>query len=128
MATRTPLPRKTLVRLVFAILTRHSLSFRKESTRAVASYFPHLKIYTRENIPDRGGYVATINHYTRPGFSSWWLTLSVSSALPAEVHWVTAAAWREPHWLSPATHWAFPRLATVYNFTSLPPMHPDPAA
>jgi hypothetical protein len=92
-----------------------------------------------ENIPPRGPCLVTCNHYTRPGFGSWWLTLSVTSAVATcraadaerEVHWVMAEAWTYPdRWrsqlITPATRWAFRRVAHSYNFVPMPPMPPRP--
>ncbi len=119
------MPWKTAVRLIYAILTRRKLSFRQESIQAVKDYLPGLEVSGREYIPTGNGCVIAINHYTRTGFGSWWLTLSVSSTMLVDVHWITAAAWRKPAWLEPATHWAFTRMAQVYGFTSMPPMPPQ---
>ncbi len=90
-----------------------------------------IRVFGQENIPSQGPCAITINHYTRRSFPSWWLTLSVSSVTPVPIRWVIAAGWTYPNWLysrtiSPATFWAFTRLAKVYNFFPMPPMPPRP--
>ena len=88
-----------------------------------------MQVYGIENIPETGPYLVTINHYTRPGFGSWWLALGVSSVLDVEVQWIVAEAWTYPdplrsRLLTPVTRWMFRRMARVYGFTSMPPMPP----
>jgi hypothetical protein len=81
------------------------------------------------------------NHYSRPGFGAWWLALAITAAVAArrmpdadpDIRWVMTAAWTFPQsrWrrqvLTPATRWAFDRVAQVYGFVTMPPMPPDPS-
>jgi hypothetical protein len=85
-----------------------------------------------ENIPACGPCLVTVNHYARPGFRAWWVALGISALLPFEVHWLVTAAWTYPdplrrRTLTPATRWVLRRIAARYDFTSMPPMPPDPA-
>ncbi len=131
MPPQYPIPWKVLYRLVFAILTQKKLSFQEEARLAVAVLPEPIRVLGKENIPAHGPCVLTINHYTRPGFSSWWQVFSISSVVPAPVHWIIAAAWTSPGWLythtvTPASFWAFGQLAKTYHFFSMPPMPPRP--
>ncbi|MGE5224108.1 MAG: hypothetical protein ACM3PY_16835 [Omnitrophica WOR_2 bacterium] len=131
MPPQYPFPWKVLSRLVFAILTQNRLPFQAEARRAAALLPEPIQVYGKENIPAHGPCVLTINHYTRPGFSSWWQVLSVSSVVPAPIRWITAEAWTGPDWLythtvTPATFWAFRQMERTYNFFSMPPMPPRP--
>lgn len=125
----TPLP--VALRLAVRVLLGGRLDFKREAERCLAELSPPLQVLGREYIPQAGPCLLTLNHYTRPGFPSWWLTLGASAVLPVPVHWVVAAAWTYPDRLrsalfTPATRWAFTRMAQVYGFTSMPPMPPRP--
>ena len=57
--------------------------------------------------------------------------MAISAVIPQEVHWIVTAAWTYPDWLrshflTPASHWSFQRVANVYGFTTMPPMPPRP--
>jgi len=57
--------------------------------------------------------------------------LAPSAALPAEIHWLITSAWTYPDPLrratvTPLSQWVLRRLALAYDFTTLPPMPPDP--
>jgi hypothetical protein len=121
-----PIPWHVFFRLIFAILRRGTLAYRQEAQRGI-QYLPgKLKVTGVENIPAQGPAVITINHYTRPGLLSWWMTMAISSVVPAEVRWIIGGAWLYPRWLSPFTRPVFRDVARVYNFFSMPPMPPQP--
>lgn len=106
-------------------------SFRQDAQMCIARLQPPLRILGTENIPTRGPCLLTMNHYARPGFHAWWIALAVSAAVPVDIHWVMTAAWtyRDPlrsHVLTPISHIVFHRLASIYDFTPMPPMPPDP--
>lgn len=129
MPPRYPLPWRVLGDLVCAALPGRRRTFSADARACMALLQPPAQITGIENIPQTGPYLLTINHYTRPGFGAWWLALAASAALTAEVHWVVTGAWTYPDPLrerlfSPATRWAFQRMAAVYGFTSMPPMPP----
>jgi len=74
----------------------------------------------------------TLNHYARSGFRAWWLALAISAVVPAEIHWITTAAWTyadplRARLVTPVTRWALQHIAETYAFTPMPPMPPDPA-
>jgi hypothetical protein len=132
------LPRHLVAGLVWSALARRRRSFVSDALRVMATVEAP-ELVGAENIPRRGPCIVTCNHYTRPGFGSWWLTLSVTAAVATcraagaerEVHWVIADAWTYPdrwrsHLITPATRWAFRRVARTYDFVSMPPMPPRP--
>jgi len=126
------LPEGLLARLGLALLTGEPRSFRTDATRCVSRLQPPLKIYGNENIPQSGPGLVTTNHYTRPGLRAWWLTLAISSAIPAEIYWLITSAWTYPDRLrsatiTPLSRWILKRLARIYHFTVMPPMPPNPA-
>ncbi|RPI31851.1 MAG: hypothetical protein EHM70_10475 [Chloroflexota bacterium] len=132
MPPRYPLPLPPLLRLGWAILRKEKLSFRSEACDAARWLRPPIKVEGHEHIPNSGPCLVTINHFSRAGFYSVWLTLSVSSVVPVDIHWVISAAWtfRERpalKRLTPLSRWVFCRLSQVYSFTTMPPMPPDPA-
>jgi 1-acyl-sn-glycerol-3-phosphate acyltransferase len=100
-----------------------------------------MEVMGSAHIPAEGPCLVVCNHYSPLWFPSWWLVLSISAAVVAqrtpeaerEIHWVMAGAWTYPDspWrrqvLTPATWWAFRRVARVYGFVTMPPMPPDPS-
>jgi len=81
--------------------------------------------------PTKRGWLVLMNHYSRPGFHAWWSVIAVSSVFPQEIHWVMTSTWTYPDpirtlLLSPILHLFFSRLASIYDFTTMPPMPPRP--
>jgi 1-acyl-sn-glycerol-3-phosphate acyltransferase len=115
-------------------------SFTRDAQVAVRALQSPPEVLGAEEIPASGAFLVVCNHYTREGLGAWWIALSVAAAIgdrrtqdvPSDVHWVTTAAWRYPlgNWrrriVTPATRWAFARVAQVYDFVTMPPMPPDP--
>ncbi|MBN1137259.1 MAG: hypothetical protein JXM73_11785 [Anaerolineae bacterium] len=108
---------------------------------AITGAAPRPHIVGGEQIPSAGPCLVICNHYGRPGFSTWWLTLAIQAAVAArrrtgadpEIRWVMTAAWTYPpgSWqdqvVTPLTRWAFRRVAQVYGFVTMPPMPPHPS-
>lgn len=100
---------------------------RKISTRIS----PLLVIRGQKNIPLRGPYLVTLNHYSRPGFLILWAAAALSAALPKSSIWLMTAAWtkrsggldRVVTWLTQAV---FKRLAACYGLVTMPAMPPVP--
>ncbi len=129
MPPNYPLPKRILVNLLAAVALHRKLSFHKIAVDCTNLLDAPLKVYGKENICANGGIVLTVNHYTRPGFSAWWVALAPSSTIQNEVHWIQSSAWRMTGWqrpLSGVTRWLFPRVAQVLGFTAMPPIPPDP--
>lgn len=133
MYPRYPMLWGTLLRLSVALARRRSLSFRAEALSAVQGIRARdgaaqaFHVSGSEFIPQSGPCLLVANHYTRAGFRSWWLVMSLSAALPVEVHWVVSAGWNfAGRQVARLTRSLFPRMARVYGFTAMPPMPPDP--
>jgi len=135
------LPRKYLPGFVWSVLAVRPRSFATDSALAMTGISPQPQIVGGDQIPTAGACLVVCNHYGRPGFSSWWLTLSIQAAVAARrepgadphLRWVIAAAWTYPpgSWrdgmVTPLTRWAFGRVAKVYGFVPMPPMPPRPS-
>jgi len=135
------LARRYLPGFAWSVLALRPRSFAADSSRAIAGVSPQPQIVGDEQIPAAGPCLVVCNHYGRPGFASWWLTLSIQAAVAArrrpeadpQIHWVIAAAWTYPpgsyqdRIITPLTRWAFRRVAQVYGFVSMPPMPPRPS-
>jgi len=111
-----------------AVLLRHR-SFRKDAEACIENLHPPLNVLGKENIPQRGPCILTVNHYHREGFSAEWLALAIAATVPAEMHWVMTGEWTYPgKWYAPLggiySRFILHLLARVYGFTSMPPMPP----
>jgi 1-acyl-sn-glycerol-3-phosphate acyltransferase len=131
MAPRYPLITPTTLGLAVSALLGRRRSFQADARALAERLRPPLQVEGGEHIPADGPRLITVNHYSRPGFPSWWVALGVSAALPVEVHWIMTSAWVFPgrplknYTLAPLTRWAFGRLARAYGFTRMPPMPPS---
>jgi 1-acyl-sn-glycerol-3-phosphate acyltransferase len=72
-----------------------------------------------------------VNHYSRPVFRAWWISIALVSSVGREVHWPMTSAWTFPdpigsRLITPLTEWVLARLARMYGFTLMPPMPPRP--
>lgn len=110
-------------------MTRNQRSFRQDALRLNADL--PLRIQGAENIPQAGPALIVMNHYHRPGFQAFWISLAISAVVPAEIHWTMTGAWTNDGtpgaWLRALLSPLFlPRLARLYGFTSMPPMPPRP--
>lgn len=128
---KPPIPWKVVAPLILAALLGKKRPFHKDAQACIGLLQPPLQVFGTENIPPTGPYLLTINHYTRPGLDAWWMALAASSALPVEIHWITAEAWAYTDPLrsllfTPVTRWAFRRVEAVYGFTPMPPIPPRP--
>ncbi len=126
-------------RLIGSALVVKQRSFSKDCLEVASDLQPPLEVLGAEHIPPQGPCLVTCNHYHRPGFSAWWITVAISSAIAThrapgaekEIHWLMTAALTLPgnpfrRILTPLTRWALPRVARVYGFVSMPPMPPSP--
>jgi 1-acyl-sn-glycerol-3-phosphate acyltransferase len=72
-----------------------------------------------------------VNHYSRPGFRAWWISIALGSAVGREMHWPMTSAWTFPdpvgsRLITPLTEWMLAQIARMYGFTLMPPMPPRP--
>jgi 1-acyl-sn-glycerol-3-phosphate acyltransferase len=138
---RYRLPRRMMPGFAASFLALRPRSLSRDARAAVASLRPPLEVVGEEYIPAKGPCLVACNHYSPLWFPSWWLALSISAAVASrrapgaaqEIHWVMAGAWTYPDspWrsrlLTPATRWAFRRVAQLYGFVTMPPMPPHPS-
>lgn len=113
-----------------AVLGRRR-SFQKDSVALISQLVPPLNVTGEENIPRGGPCVVTVNHYFRPGFQAWWIALGIAACIPAEMHWMITGELTFPgKWYAslgkPVSKYILARLASVYGFTTMPPMPPRP--
>jgi 1-acyl-sn-glycerol-3-phosphate acyltransferase len=134
------LPWRLAPRVVGAALVLRRRSFARDALRAMERPLAPMEVRGAEHIPRQGPCLVACNHYTRPGFDAWWLVLAVSAVTAShraagadpEIHWLMTGAWRfegspwRARLLTPATRWAFARVARVYGFVTMPPMPPTP--
>lgn len=124
-------PCGVVVGLAFSTIFGLRRSFREDAIRCVGRLKPPLQLLGRENIPQKGPCVITVNHYHRPDFGAQWIALAISAVAPQEMHWIMTAEWTAPgKWYGPVKG-AYSRLllnhlSRVYGYTSMPPMPPRP--
>ena len=117
--------------LAFSTIFGLRRSFRQDAVGCVGQLKPSLQVLGRENVPEHGPCVITVNHYHRPGFGAEWLALGISAVVPREMHWIMTAEWTAPgKWYEPVKG-AYSRLllkylSRVYGYTTMPPMPPRP--
>lgn len=97
--------------------------------RMVQRVSPPVECLGADNIPQNGGYVVTVNHYAREGFSSAWIAIGVSGLLPHEVTWVMTEEWVfQGHPLAfalrPAMRYVLLNLQKALEFLPMPTMAP----
>ena len=90
------LPFRLIPGLIASLLLGHPRSFQADARLCTGRLCPPLSIQGEENIPGSGPCVLTVNHYHRPGFGAWWISLAVSAVVPRELHWVMTAEWTFP--------------------------------
>ena len=120
-----PLPWRIALPLVWDALRAQPRSFQADARYAVERLSPPLKILNPENIPARGPALLLCNHYTRPGLPAWWIPLSISAAVPLEIHWMITNALTYLGPFTSLSRWGLGRIAQIYGFTAAPPMPPD---
>ena len=137
---RYRLPWRTLGSALWGALLLRPRSFARDARAAVAALDPPLEVLGASHIPPLSACLVACNHYNRPGFGAWWITLAISAAIAEhrapsadhEVHWVMTAAWTFPNRelghrpLTLVSRWAFDRVARAYGFATMPPMPPAP--
>ena len=115
--------------LVRDILLLRKRDFHSDAQACISRLTPALKILGSQNIPQRGPRVITVNHYHREGFGAQWIALAIAALLPVNIHWIMTGEftyvgkWYEfPG--SVGSQILLKRIASVYGFTTMPPMPP----
>ncbi len=132
-----PLPSYHLDRVLFTQFVLSALVGIKRSFRQDALRF--MKGVTNFKITGvlspideyKRGCLLVFNHYSRPGFATWWRGLSLAASLPKEAKFVVASSYTYPDtWLgrqkTQLWKWILKRVAETYNFIGMPAMPPKP--
>ena len=117
--------------LAFDFLFLRAHSFREDGVACMERLKPSLVVLGTENIPQNGPCLLTFNHYFRPGFNAWWMSLALAATIPAEVHFVMTGELTFPgKWYASigmaGSRWLLKRFSRIYGFTTMPPMPPRP--
>jgi len=124
-------PPRTILQAGRDWMLMHPRSFHRDAQACVARLQPPLRVIGKENIPSTGPCLISFNHYFRPGFGAWWLTLALAATVPVEIHFITTDELTFPDkWYGsmgrPLTRMFLKRVAAIYGFTPTPPMPPRP--
>ena len=128
MTTSYPfLPFRVVLQVGMDLICLKHRSFKRDAAAWAKGL--DIKIIGIERLPREGPSIVVMNHYYRPGFQAWWFALALAAYAPVDMHWTMTAAWTESRTLSTKVRaviskYLFPRLAFIYNFTSMPPMPP----
>jgi hypothetical protein len=122
-------PKQFIYDLVRDALFQRPRRFSPDARACIGQLQPPLQTQGTEHVPLGGCFVVTPNHYFRHGFNSQWSALAISTAIPAEVHWIMTGELTFPgSWLAPigrpVSRFILGRIARVYGFTTMPPMPP----
>lgn len=125
------LPRLPLLRLVWSGLLNHTRSFKTDSEQYLKG-LSRLEVHGQPALDKASdhGLLLTYNHYSRPGWSTWWLGFALASVLPEDFHLVVTDThtFRESKLRAllqePLSRFYLGRVAKVYNFLTMPPMPP----
>lgn len=115
--------------IAVAILTGSKRDLHKDSQILVRQMNPKPILANTGLIPEKGPFLVTLNHYSRPGFFILWAALAISSALPQTPLWLMTSAWTNrtgglDHLRTTFSKALFKRLAGVYGLVTMPPMPP----
>jgi len=111
-----------------ALLLRRR-DFHQDAKACIENLEPPLQVLGKENIPQHGPRIITVNHYHRPGFSAQWIALAIAALVPVQMHWIVTGEFTYPSkWYeamgSICSRILLQRVARVYGFTTMPPMPP----
>jgi len=130
---RYPAIEPVALRTIAGSMLGYHRSLRSDALRMTAKLHPALQVSGREHIPAAGPCLITANHYSRPGFPTAWIGLSISSVIPQEVTWITVTEWVYPgqwreHILRPVMRFALKGIRHGYDFLAMPTMVPGYAS
>ncbi len=122
---------RTIMGLAVNVFFGGQRSFRTDGQACIQRLKPSLRVIGRENIPTTGPCLITFNHYYRPGFNAWWMSLAIAATVPADIHFVMTGELTFPgKWYAPlgmaGSRWLLKRMSRTYGFTTMPPMPPRP--
>ena len=122
-------PRGLAVEVAFSAALKRRRDFRRDARRCIEALDPPARVLGEENIPQAGPCLLVMNHYYRPGFRVWWLSMAISARLPMPHAWMITSKWTAPgKWYEPVKE-AYSsivsrRLEAMYGFLRMPPMPP----
>jgi 1-acyl-sn-glycerol-3-phosphate acyltransferase len=124
-------PPGLFARVAGDVVLLHHRDFRNDAKACIDYLKPPLQIFGKENIPQQGPCVITINHYHRPGFGAQWFAFAVSAMIPVHVHWIMTGEFTYPgkwyEWFGTVgSQILLKRIAQIYGFSMMPPMPPRP--
>jgi hypothetical protein len=118
--------------MAWLALQRCPRSFRTDAKRLVSRLSPPLRLEGELADVRHGSWLVLVNHYHRPGFRAWWISMAISAVLPREVCWVTTNALTFADRLrattvTPLSRWFLRHAAGLYGFVPMPAMPPSPS-
>jgi len=118
-------------RVALDVVLLRRRDFRRDAKACLAHLNPPLNVLGKENIPQHGPCVVTVNHYHRAGFGAQWFALAIAALVPTDIHWIITGEfmdWSKRYGLpgAIASRILLSRLARIYGFTTMPPMPPRP--
>jgi hypothetical protein len=124
-------PPGRFVRAAWDLLLLRRRDLQQDAKACIEHMSAELKVLGRENIPQQGGCVLTINHFHRPGLGAQWIALAVTALVPLQMCWaVTGELMCPGKWYqaigSRASRVFLRRLAYLYGLITMPPMPPRP--
>ena len=113
------------------LVLAHRRDLQEDAKACIQDMEAELKVLGKENIPQHGGCVLTINHFHRPGLGAQWIALAVTALVPLKMRWaVTGELMCQDKWYqavgSRASRVFLRRLAYLYDLITMPPMPPRP--
>src|SRR5512139_2535697 len=96
------IPRKLIIQIAWAALAGRRRDFHADARKYIDSLSPPLCVLGTGNIPVHGPGLIVMNHYHRPGFNVWWLSMAITAQLPMPHTWMMSAEWTAPgKWYEP---------------------------
>ena len=124
-------PPGLFVRAAWDLILLRRRDLHPDAKACIENMSAGLRVLGKENIPQQGGCVLTINHYHRPGLGAQWIALAVTALVPLKIRWaVTGELMCQGKWYrvvgSRASRVFLRRLADLYGLITMPPMPPRP--
>jgi len=124
-------PPALFVRTAWDLIRMRRRDLHRDAKACIENLSVEVKVLGRENIPQQGGRVLTINHYHRPGLGAQWIALAVTALVPLRIRWVVTGEFMcQGKWYqvigSRTSRILLRRLAQLYGLTTMPPMPPRP--
>lgn len=122
-------PMGVLTTFVRDLLLLRRRDFHQDAQACIAGLNPPLRVLGKENIPQSGPCVVTVNHFHREGFGAQWIALAIASLIPVNMHWIMTGEFTYPgKWYERlgriGSKLLLRRIASIYGFMTMPPMPP----